>query len=257
MNVVIIGTGNVGTVLSRLIHRSGHRILQVCGRNFETTSKLASEVGAIPVSDLSLVDPKADIYIIAVSDIAVASVAASLKAVEGMVVHTAGSVSMNILTNCATSIGVLYPLQSLRKEIERMPSIPFLLEANSNTGLIQLNEFALSLSENISIVTEKERTQLHLSAVVINNFVNHLYTIARSHCEKEQVSFELLLPLIKETAMRVEQFAPDQLQTGPAIRNDKSTIEKHLTLLKGDPLLHHMYSFFTENIDQYYNKRTS
>lgn len=254
MNVVIIGTGNVGTVLSRLIRRSGHTILQICGRNFEMASALANESGAVPVTDLKLVNPQADIYIIAVSDQAVASVSSSLKPLNGLLVHTAGSVPINILKDRSDNYGILYPLQSLRKEIDRIPAIPFLIEANSKSSTELLQAFATTLSDRVSIVSEKERTQLHLGAVVINNFVNHLYTIARSHCEKVGISFELLLPLISETAQRVEQFSPDQLQTGPAIRNDKSTIEKHLSLLESDPRLRDMYNFFTDSISRYYAK---
>lgn len=254
MNVVIIGTGNVGTVLSRLIRRSGHTILQIYGRNFEMASSLANESGAVPVTDLKLIDTHADIYIIAVADQAVASVSGSLKPINGLLVHTAGAVSMDILKDRSENYGILYPLQSLRKEIDRIPAIPFLVEANSEKNIELLQAFANTLSDRVSIVNEKERAQLHLGAVLINNFVNHLYTIARSHCEKVGVSFELLLPLISETAQRVEQFSPDLLQTGPAIRNDKSTIEKHLSLLESDPRLRDMYNFFTDSIFRYYAK---
>lgn len=254
MNVVIIGTGNVGTVLSRLIHRVGHTILQIYGRNFEMASSLANESGAVPITDLKLIDTHADIYIIAVADQAVASVSGSLKPINGLLVHTAGSVSMDILKDRSDNYGILYPMQSLRKEIERIPDIPFLIEANSERTTELLQTFANTISHRVSIVNERERAQLHLGAVVINNFVNYLYTVARSHCEKEGVSFELLLPLIAETALRVEQFAPDRLQTGPAIRNDKITIDKHLAMLEGDPLLREMYSYFTDSISQYYSK---
>ena len=144
--------------------------------------------------------------------------------------------------------GVFYPLQSLKKEVSHLPDIPIVIDANDESTLKELEVLAHSISNQVVEAGDVERMKLHLAAVIVNNFVNHLYSLAESYCNNEGLDFTLLLPLIKETAERIHYISPSQTQTGPALRNDRETIEKHLELLKKYPHLKKIYETFTESI---------
>lgn len=253
MNIVIMGTGNVATQLGRLIYRSGHKIVQVYGRNLTAAESLAHGLDARAISEVSDIVVDADLYILAVADGAIGSLVEMLPPVKGMLVHTAGSVSMDVLHGKATEYGVLYPLQSLRKESEQIPEIPFLIEANHEKSLGKLQEWASGWSNRVVVVDGMGRQKLHLSAVILNNFVNHLYTLTNDYCKQEDLDFQLLLPLIKETVLRLNGSSPDQFQTGPAMRKDTASMQKHQLLLTGAPDLQEVYQLFSRKITAYYH----
>jgi predicted short-subunit dehydrogenase-like oxidoreductase (DUF2520 family) len=252
MDIVIIGTGNTATVLGRKLKAAGHNILQVFGRDSMTASDLAYELGTESTNYWNIVNRDADIYILAVSDIAIEEVIKELNLPGKTIVHTAASVSKNILKNASGHFGVFYPLQSLKKEINHLPETPIIIDASDEATLDELNNLAHSISHHVIEANDEQRLKLHLAAVFCNNFVNHIYALAEDYCKKENIDFKLLLPLIKETAERLEDISPSQSQTGPAIRNDRPTIEKHLALLQNHPQLQKIYSILTESI---YNNR--
>jgi len=252
MDIVIIGTGNTATVLGRKLKAAGHNILQVFGRDSMTASDLAYELGTESTNYWNIVNRDADIYILAVSDIAIEEVIKELNLPGKTIVHTAASVSKNILKNASGHFGVFYPLQSLKKEINHLPETPIIIDAGDEATLDELNNLAHSISHHVIEANDEQRLKLHLAAVFCNNFVNHIYALAEDYCKKENIDFKLLLPLIKETAERLEDISPSQSQTGPAIRNDRPTIEKHLALLQNHPQLQKIYSILTESI---YNNR--
>jgi predicted short-subunit dehydrogenase-like oxidoreductase (DUF2520 family) len=250
--ITIIGTGNVATVLARAITGAGHIIMQIGGRDVEHTTQLAHLAKAEPLwEDLHKLDTEADLYIIAVADAAIAPVAASLQLAGKLVVHTAGSVPASVLNVCSERYGILYPLQSLRKEMEQVPAIPFLVDAAAATDLQLLQDFALTLSPQVQVASDEQRLKLHVAAVVVSNFTNHLYALAEQYCKVEQADFRLLLPLIAEVAVRLQHIDPQQAQTGPAVRNDLPTIERHLVLLEKHPGLQQIYKTMTESILKY------
>lgn len=248
MEIVIIGTGNTATVLGRKLKAAGHKILQVYGRDTSAASKLAYELGTESTNYWNVVSRDADLYILAVSDIAIKEILSELQLPDKTIVHTAASVSKNVLKNAARHFGVFYPLQSLKKEMGYLPDIPIVIDASDGSTLKELELLAQSISGRVVEAGDEQRMKLHLAAVIVNNFVNHLYALAKSYCNNEGIDFDLLLPLIKETAGRLNYISPSQSQTGPALRNERETIEKHLELLKNYPHLKKIYEIFTESI---------
>lgn len=248
MKIVIIGTGNTASVLGRKLRAAGHQIVQVFGRDTSAASKLAYELGTESTNYWNVVNRDADLYILAVSDIAIKEILEELQLPDKTIVHTAASVSKNVLKDTAQHFGVFYPLQSLKKEIGHLPDIPIIIDAGDASTLKELEVLAHSISNQVVEAGDEERMKLHLAAVIVNNFVNHLYALAESYCNNEGLDFNLLLPLIKETAERINHISPSQTQTGPALRNDRETIEKHLALLKKYPHLQRIYETFTESI---------
>ena len=248
MQVVLIGTGNVATVLSKLLVTKGHTILEVVGRELEKALLIATPIGAKAIAAISLISHKADIYIIAVNDDAIVEVAQQLVLHNKLVVHTAGSKPTNILSQVSTNFGVLWPLQTLRKETLVIPEIPFVIDANNKASLDMLELFAKTLSTQCFRANDQDRIKLHLSAVVVSNFTNHLYALIENYCEAENLDFKLLLPLINETTKRLDNDSPKNLQTGPAIRGDFETIERHLALLEKQPSLQALYKVLSDSI---------
>jgi len=248
MEIVIIGTGNTATILGRKLKAAGHVVVQVFGRDTTAASKLAYELNTESTNYWNVVYRNADLYILAVSDIAIKEILEELRLPDKTIVHTAASVSKNILKNAATHFGVFYPLQSLKKESTHLPDIPIIIDASDESTLKELEILAQSISDTVVEADDEQRMKLHLSAVIVNNFVNHLYALAESYCNSEGIDFTLLLPLIKETAERLDYISPAQSQTGPALRNDTDTIKKHLEMLKKYPHLKKIYETFTESI---------
>ncbi|MBN8859757.1 MAG: DUF2520 domain-containing protein [Sphingobacteriales bacterium] len=252
MNVVIIGTGNVAAVISTMIKATQHKLLQVAGRNILKAEALASSAGA-EASSLDSVRTDADLYIIAVADTALPEIAQKLH-VAGVVAHTAGAVTKDILANASAEYGVLYPLQSLKANLNDLPPVPFLIDGNNNKAITKITAFAGSVSHQVAIADDGKRLKLHTAAVFVNNFTNYLFAVTSDFCKKEGVDFSLLFPLMEETVRRLRTHDPADVQTGPAIRNDLLTISRHLQVLANYPLMSELYSLFTERIRGYWDR---
>ncbi len=248
MNVVIIGSGNVATTLGRLIQKSKHNILQVTSRKIENAKLLADELQSAYTDYNGSLDKSADIFIIAVSDMAIHECVQYYNIHDKLIVHTAGSVTKDVLKNVSYNYGVLYPLQSLRKEMNLLPEIPFLIDGNNEFSIKTIYDFAITLSPDVQVINDEDRLKLHAAAVIVSNFTNHLYAIAEDFCKHENVNFDLLKPLILETATRIKHSSPGALQTGPAVRKDIQTLDKHLRLLTNYPKLRTTYLRLTDSI---------
>lgn len=249
MNIVMIGTGNVSSVLGRKFRAAGHHILQVFGRNAQAASALAYEWDTESTNYKSLVSQDGDIYMIAVPDDAIHDVIRDLHLPGKVVAHTAAAVPMEILESVTEHVGVFYPLQSLRKELAYLPDIPIYVEGKTAKASRALNRLAASVAgAGVSQSGMDQRLKLHVAAVVVSNFTNHLYALAEEYCRKEGIPFTQLQPLIEETARRVADIPPSRSQTGPATRHDSETIRKHLELLESHPRLKKMYEFMTVSI---------
>jgi predicted short-subunit dehydrogenase-like oxidoreductase (DUF2520 family) len=251
MDVVIIGTGNVATVFGRLIVNKGHKIIEIVGRGKAATASLAKICKAYANTDLSAINNTADIYLIAVVDTAIENVAKQLTLQNKLVVHTAGSVSINVLNKINSGHGVLWPLQTLRKEMKVIPEIPIVIDANSEATYTALLAFTKTLTDTVFRANDAKRIKLHLAAVMVSNFTNHLYALADDYCRKESLEFKLLLPLIQETSNRIINNAPRNVQTGPAARKDEATINNHLNLLKASPTLYKIYQLMSDSIKDF------
>ncbi|HEU0112007.1 MAG TPA: DUF2520 domain-containing protein [Flavisolibacter sp.] len=248
MQIVIIGTGNTATILARKLKEAGHNIVQVFGRDSKAASELAYELDTESTNYWNVVKKDADIYILAVSDIAIEEIMKELNLTSKTIVHTAASVSKNVLNKASDHYGVFYPLQSLRKEMKHLPDTPIIIDASDPHTHQELQQLAQTISNHVVEASDEQRLKLHLAAVFCNNFVNHLYAVAEMYCKREGLDFSILLPLIKETASRLDEMPPSESQTGPAIRNDTVTIQKHLELLKNYPDMQKLYSTLTESI---------
>lgn len=254
-NIVLIGSGNVATHLGKAFYDAGNKIIQVYSRNIENAQKLSNIIGAIPISNLNNIILDADLYIICVTDDAIISILPFLKNLRGIVVHTSGSVDIEIFNNYLENYGVLYPLQTFSKHSNPdFNTIPFCIEANNENNLIQIRKIASSIAKNISNINSEQRMYLHLAAVFVNNFTNSIYAIASEMLDDKAISFELLKPLILETAIKVQHIRPIEAQTGPAKRNDFKIIEKHLHLLNNYEIYENLYKDFTKLIQQQQNK---
>jgi predicted short-subunit dehydrogenase-like oxidoreductase (DUF2520 family) len=255
MKVVIVGSGNVASVLSILIQKAGHEIVQVASRNMDHAKALASKYNAEAVT---LQEPQfapADIYIVALADAALDSIEKITGFRNKFVVHTAGSVSIDVLKNNSSVYGVLYPLQTLSSVTQQIPEVPFLVEGNTKETLDKIMEFAGSLSNNVITANDQERLHYHVAAVFVSNFTNHLYAIAEGFCEREKINFKNLLPLINEVTSRVNFNSPHDVQTGPAIREDIFTLNRHLQTLSAHPDLKYLYLKLSESILKMHEKK--
>jgi predicted short-subunit dehydrogenase-like oxidoreductase (DUF2520 family) len=248
MEIVIIGTGNAATVFGRLMMRKGHKIIQVYGRHILKAEALAEQLKATPTSDISSVSKNGDVYLIAVADKAVANIATQLDVNDHLVLHTTASLSKNILKEISKSYGVLYPLQTLRKQMDITTPIPLLIDGNTAEVTLRIEQFASTLSDTVVRADDETRVKLHVAAVFSCNFANYMYLQSAEFCKKEGLDFSLLQPLIEETATRLREFHPSEVFTGPAVRGDMATINKHLSLLEAYPALHGMYRSLTEKI---------
>ena len=255
MKVVLIGSGNVATVFGKLIHNAGHEILQVVSRNIDHANSLASHYNALAAHLEEPEFAEADIYIVALNDAVLEHMEKITALKNKFVVHTAGSISMDVLKNTTSSYGVLYPLQSLSKIIQQTDGFPILVEANTKELLQEITEFAKSFSGNVIKATEAERLHYHIAAVFAGNFTNHMYAIVENFCIKEKIGFKNLLPLIYEVNSRLSNFSPQDVQTGPAIREDIFTINKHLQALSSYPDIKYLYLKLSESILKLHEKR--
>jgi predicted short-subunit dehydrogenase-like oxidoreductase (DUF2520 family) len=247
MNIVLIGSGNVATVLGRKIKAAGHNVIQVVSRKPENAQILANELGCASAG-LTGVVKNAAIYIISIADSALHNFHTQMSLGNQLVVHTAGSVSKDVLQHISSAYGVLYPLQSMRMEMPVLPNIPICIDGNDSRSLGLIKEFATSIADSVTHCSDDERLKLHVGAVVVSNFTNHLYAQAQDFCEKEGVEFKQLQPLIEETARRMQLVSPRDLQTGPAIRNDVFTLDRHLKALASHPKLKYLYIKLTDSI---------
>lgn len=249
MRIVLFGTGNVATRLGIALQAKNTEIVQVYGRNGSNASLLAEKLGCPFTTSFNEIDTAAELYLIAVSDDAIASVASSIPEGNGMIVHTAGSVDMNVLAPYATDFGVLYPLQTLSVNREAdFTQVPFCIEANRASSLEKLHQLASLLSEKVVPLVSEQRRQLHLAAVFVCNFVNHFYAIGETLVIEKQLEFDLLKPLILETALKAMQHSPLTVQTGPAIRGNETIMNQHLKMLADHPDWQNLYSLISKDI---------
>ncbi|AMC09965.1 hypothetical protein Lupro_01250 [Lutibacter profundi] len=251
IKVIILGAGNVAFHLTtNLLKNTEVKLLQVYNRNIEKIQYLKNQTS---ITDKLTELKNADIYIIAISDDAISNFSSKLKLKNKLVVHTSGGTAMNELQSNSNK-GVFYLVQSFSKERKvDFSKIPICIEAETDTDFKLLKKLAKSISNNIYPVNSNQRKSLHIAAVFVNNFVNHLYYIGHQICEEDKISFEILKPLILETANKITYLKPINAQTGPAMRNDMKTIEKHKTKLTSNQ--QEIYTLLTKSITKTYGEK--
>lgn len=249
--IVLFGSGNVASHLYKAFSASDQaEVIQVFARD-TTKADFISEKTEL-VSDYDELKP-ADLYLLAVSDDGIAQIASELKDSKILIAHTSGSTDLSVLENFGNH-GVFYPLQTFSKSRNLDYSdIPFCLEANSEENLEQLKTFAKFISSSINEVDSEQRRALHLSAVFVNNFSNHMFALGSDICQYNGLNYKILQPLIKETVLKLNDLPPKEAQTGPAIRNDQETIQKHINSLTGNQRL--VYQTLTDSIQKFHGKK--
>lgn len=248
MELVLIGTGHVAHVLGKEWKAKGHRITQVWGRNPERTAALASLLDARPVVALHTLSVTADAYIIAVADVAVAAVAAALPPVQGLVLHTAGTVPLNTLAAPGRQYGVIWPIKMIRKSMDRLGVCTVVVDGNTPETLARVTVLARELSAQVTGAGDEQRAKMHLMAAMVSNFTNHLYDLANQYGTAENIDLRLFQPLIEATAAGIAAQQPADQQAGPAFRGNYDTLERHRALLQSYPELLRVYDTLTNSL---------
>ena len=249
MKVSFIGSGNVATHLALACVNNHIEVKDIYSKTYSNADVLAKKCNAIPVQNINELSNDIDLLILAVSDNALQNISAEIEHLKCPIVHTSGSTSMEVLGSQNHTYGVLYPLQtfSANKELS-IKSVPFFIESNSDELIELLEEFCEKIGTSSQKITSGQRLNLHIAAVFACNFSNRMYSIANEILQKHNLDFELLKPLIKETASKIEHISPIDAQTGPALRNDTQTIEKHLAALTSEKHLFDLYKAISEDI---------
>lgn len=250
LNVILLGTGNLARHLFDAFSQSEEvKIIQVVGRNLNDLAWFSHHTAVS--NDFSEIFD-ADVYLIAVKDDAIAKVSEHLSDKNGVVAHTSGAMEMDVIQSDRK--GVFYPLQTFSKGKKvDFKHIPICAEASDKEALHLLKKLANSISENIHEIDSDQRKKLHLAAVFVNNFTNCLYGIGEEICLEEGLSFDLLKPLILETAEKIQRMSPKNAQTGPARRNDEKSMQNHLKLLTNKENIA-LYTLLSDTIKSMYEK---
>ncbi|MDZ4823611.1 MAG: DUF2520 domain-containing protein [Flavobacteriales bacterium] len=247
MKIFLAGSGNVATQLGQAFLEAELEITGVWSRTAKHANALAKKLSTKSFRSLKRIPDETQFVIIAVSDDAVEEVS-DLIAVKFIVAHTSGTAPMSLLQKHSAR-GVFYPLQTFTKgkRID-LSNVPICIEATEKRTELNLFKLAESISGFIEIINSEQRERLHLAAVFASNFSNHFYAIAESLLAEKKISFELLKPLIAETAAKIEKLSPHDAQTGPAVRNDEETMNRHFKLLKKHPDLKKLYTHISQRI---------
>lgn len=271
MKIVLIGAGNLATHLGKALHAAGHDMVQVFSRTMQSAETLASLLDAEPLTDIAQVRDDADVYIFSVKDSALVQLVAQLcrheadglgedgavnalrKAKKGeherVFLHTAGSMPMSVFKGMTQHYGVLYPMQTFSKQREvDFSIIPCFVEANDEFAQKQIEGMAREISGRVYELSSEDRKYLHLSAVFACNFANHCYAISQELLEEHGIPFDVMLPLINETAAKVHEMKPKDAQTGPAVRYDENVIGKQSKLLENHPHFKKVYDSMSKSI---------
>ena len=243
MKIVLIGAGNLATHLGKALHAAGHDMVQVFSRTMQSAETLASLLDAEPLTDMAQVCDDADVYIFSVKDSALEQLVSRLCGGEKKVfLHTAGSMPMSVFQGKALHYGVLYPMQTFSKQRKvDFSIIPCFIEANDEFALKQIEGLAGQISHRVYQLSSEDRKYLHLSAVFACNFANHCYAASQELLQQHGIPFDVMLPLIDETAAKVHGMTPKEAQTGPAVRYDENVIGKQIQLLENQPYFQKIY----------------
>ena len=252
MRIVMIGAGNVAT---NLVHSlsAHHQIIQIFSRTMESASVLAVS-GHVEnyTDDLAELRTDADIYVISVKDAYVTDVARCVRArcADALIVHTAGSLPMSCIPEGRR--GVLYPMQTFSKQrLVDFSQIPVFIEASSAGDLSVINDLASSLSRKVVELSSENRRYLHVAAVLLCNFSNHLATLAYDVLGRHDIPFDVMLPLLDETVRKLHHMKPFDAQTGPAVRKDMNVMDSQRELLSAEPdgdMLRRLYDVLSQSI---------
>lgn len=254
-NIAIAGTGNLAWHLAKNLKNKGFHVSGVWSRNQLHAREFADLFSIRAVTHIAELKDQADLIVIAVSDSAVDEVALHLGKFDGLVVHTAGSVELSVLSAYFTNCGVIYPLQTFSKNVELdLSVVPFFLECSSAEGLRLLHSFTEQISANVFETDSASRLRVHTAGVFASNYSNLMYSIAYELLRDQDLHSEILHPLIAETARKALEKDPFLVQTGPARRKDMAIIKKHLDSLADHPRYAEIYKLLADYIIHIYHE---
>jgi predicted short-subunit dehydrogenase-like oxidoreductase (DUF2520 family) len=255
LNFCFIGAGNLATQLSKALQNKGFKITQVYSRTTQSAKKLAGSLSANHTNSLNEIDKSVDIYFVAIKDSVVDEVLSQIDFENKLIVHCSGSLPLSSIKKYSQNTGVFYPLQTFSKNRDiNFDEIPIFIESNSVQNEELLIRIANKISNSVSVIDSEKRKVLHISAVFACNFVNYFYTVAAEILKLKDIPFDVLRPLILETANKVQEMNPKEAQTGPAIRFDESIINNHLNELKGFADYQKLYKSISKGIFEHYKK---
>lgn len=247
----MIGAGNLATNLGKALQNAGHDIVQVYSRTWEHAQQLATIIGGAATDDLDSIVDTADVYIFSLKDSALGDVVPKVSKgkAEKLMIHTAGSMPMSCFEGMAVHYGVLYPMQTFSKQREvDFRSIPCFIEGNDSLAKQNIRALAESISGRVYEMSSDDRRFLHLAAVWACNFTNHCYEVSAEILRKHDVPFDVMLPLIDETAAKVHGMEPIDAQTGPAVRFDDNVIRAQAAMMRDNPILKDLYERMSMSI---------
>lgn len=254
-NIVIIGSGNVASHLAWAFKNAGLLVSGIYSRHFENAQQLAAKIGVKAFRTLQDIPLDADAYLYAVKDIALPEVLRNSPDFKGILMHTSGTVGLDVFEDRFKRAAVFYPLQTFTKDkAVDFSAIPLLIESKNKKDLKLIEDLGKKLSANIQITNSEQRKQIHLAAVFASNFSNYMYYIAQELLQEKGLDFNLLKPLIHETVDKINTLSPAESQTGPAKRKDFDTLNKQLEMLKENPAYQNIYHLISEQIQKLNSK---
>ncbi len=251
MEVVFIGSGNVATQLGLALKEKGVIIKQVYSKSYTNAEILAKKLDAEATSDIADIYMEADFYFYALKDMALRSTLKKIDMPAGIQVHTGGSISIREFEGFSSRYGVFYPLQTFTvdKQVD-FSVIPICIEACNQDVQEKLTVLAGLISQKVCLLNSEGRRKVHLAAVYACNFTNYMYDIASQILENSGIPFDIMYPLITETAEKIKTIKPYNAQTGPAVRMDETTIDKHLAMLSKNRDFKNIYKVLTKSINK-------
>ncbi|WP_293936733.1 Rossmann-like and DUF2520 domain-containing protein [Sphingobacterium sp. UBA5996] len=249
MNIVILGSGNAATHFARQFQKIGQHIVEIYSKTKANADALAFDLHCAAIDQLSELDLNADLYLIAVADQAIIPIVETLpENLKGIVIHCSGATDLAVLSRFKNA-GVIYPPQSLSKDkAVDFSTVPLCVEGNTDENSAMLLQLARKLSPQSIYCTSHQRLAIHLASVMVNNFSNILYQMAYELLNENNLSFDLIKPIIRETAEKAQNHIPITVQTGPAIRQDSTTMQKHLQFISNKPDLQQIYQLLSQEI---------
>jgi predicted short-subunit dehydrogenase-like oxidoreductase (DUF2520 family) len=246
MQIVIIGSGNTANMLGKLL-QPHHEIVQIVGRNKKTVPQLAKQVYSKYAFSMQQIVTTAQVYIIATNDDAILTIAQQLKVPKALVLHTSGTTSLQVLQQSSATQGVIWPLQTVLLK-QQLMLLPFIIDGNNKKALALIKKLIKPIQTSVTVANDEHRKKIHLGAVIANNFTNHLLTLLTVYCKQEKIPLKFYQPILQQTIMQFLLAQSPVSQTGPAIRNDTTTINAHIALLQAYPQLKKLYQQLTQSI---------
>ncbi len=249
-NICLIGTGKIARHLAEKLASLDDYSIFIWGRNSQIAQTISEETGIKLLNEISEI-PTNSIGILCVSDHAIQTVAHELTGRFDLIIHLSGTSSMDLISGTAAHTGVIWPNQSFTiGNSINWKNVPLCLEASDEFAHSEISELAKNLGGPFAWLSGEQRRMLHLAAVGANNFVNHLMVLTEEWCLANGLDFQFLMPMIEQSAQRFKTSSPKLTQTGPASRNDQTTIALHLSMLKDFPEFAEVYALLSKQISE-------